>query len=205
ETHALIPAETAFVGDMTHDVETARHGGISSIAVLTGYNHAEILVAVRPDLTVPDLGVLRSLLDRRRGVSRPIATVGALIHDGAGHVLMVLTHKWGDRWGIPGGKIERGESSTDALRREIREETGLELQDIEFALVQDCIDSPEFQRPEHFLLLNYVARATGTAVTLNDEAEEFRWLPPTDALALNLNQPTRFLLNEALEKGLLPF
>jgi phosphoglycolate phosphatase len=204
ESHDLNPAETAFVGDMTHDVETARHGGISSIAVLTGYNHAEILAAVRPDLTVPDLGVLRTLLDRRRGVSRPIATVGALIHDGAGHVLMVRTHKWGDRWGIPGGKIERGESSTDALEREIHEETGLDLTDIRFALVQDCINSPEFVRPEHFLLLNYVARATTTAVTLNDEAEEFRWLSPADALALDLNHPTRVLLTEALDRGLIP-
>ena len=138
-----------------------------------------------------------------QNVRIPVATVGALIHDGNGHVLMVRTHKWGDRWGIPGGKIERGESSTDALRREIREETGLELREIEFALVQDCIDSPEFQRPEHFLLLNYVARATSTAVELNDEAEEFRWLSPADALALNLNQPTRFLLMEALDRDLI--
>jgi phosphoglycolate phosphatase len=204
ESHDLNPAETAFVGDMTHDVETARHGGISSIAVLTGYNHAEILAAVRPDLTVPDLGVLRTLLDRRRGVSRPIATVGALIHDGHRRVLIVRTHKWGDRWGIPGGKIERGESSTAALRREILEETGLELCDVEFALVQDCIDSPEFMRPEHFILLNYVARATTTAVTLNDEAQEFLWLPAADALALDLNQPTRVLLTEALDSGKFP-
>jgi phosphoglycolate phosphatase len=200
ETHLLNPSETAFVGDMTHDVETARHGGISSIAVLTGYNHAEVLAAVRPDLTVPDLGVLRNLLDRRRGISRPVATVGALIHDENGRVLMIRTHKWGNRWGIPGGKIERGETSVDALRREIREETGLELGDIQFALVQDCIDSPEFMRPEHFLLLNYVARATSTAVQLNDEAEEFLWLSPADALALDLNQPTRFLLCETLAK-----
>jgi phosphoglycolate phosphatase-like HAD superfamily hydrolase/8-oxo-dGTP pyrophosphatase MutT (NUDIX family) len=204
QTHRLIPAETAFVGDMTHDVETARHGGISSIAVLTGYNHAETLAAVRPDLTVPDLGVLRRLLDRRRSsIARPLATVGALIHDGNGQVLMVRTHKWGHRWGIPGGKIERGESSTAALRREIREETALELHDIEFVLVQDSIDSPEFQRPEHFLLLNYLARASSTEVRLNDEAEEFRWLSPADALALDLNQPTRFLLMEVLERKLL--
>ena len=204
KTHELNPAETAFVGDMTHDVETARHGGISSIAVLTGYNHAEILAAVRPDITVPDLGVLRGLLDRRRSVSRPIATVGALIHDGAGHVLVIRTHKWGNRWGIPGGKIERGESSITALRREILEETGISLQDIEFAMVQDCIDSPEFQRPEHFLLLNYVACACSTAVQLNDEAEEFQWLTPADALSYNLNQPTRLLLMEALHQNLIP-
>lgn len=63
-THCLDPATTAFVGDMTHDVETARHGGIASIAVLTGYQHPEILAAVRPDLTVPDLAALRALLNR---------------------------------------------------------------------------------------------------------------------------------------------
>ena len=76
-THGLAPEETAFVGDMTHDVETARFGGIASIAVLTGYQHPEILAAVRPDLTVPDLAVLRTLLDRPRREARPIATVGA--------------------------------------------------------------------------------------------------------------------------------
>lgn len=204
ETHGLDPAETAFVGDMTHDVETARHGGIASIAVLTGYNHAEILAAVRPDITVPDLGVLRSLLDRRRSTARPVATVGALIHDGNGHVLMIRTHKWGNRWGIPGGKIERGEPSEAALRREIREETGLEIEGIRFALVQDSIDSPEFIRPEHFLLLNYVARTSTTGVTLNDEAQEYLWLSPAAALALDLNQPTRILLNEALGLSLIP-
>jgi len=203
-THELDPAETAFVGDMTHDVETARHGGVSSIAVLTGYNHAEILAAVRPDLTVPDLGVLRGLLDRRRTVTRPIATVGALLHDGHGKILVIRTHKWGHRWGIPGGKIERGESSIAALRREIREETSIELDDIRFALVQDSIDSPEFMRPEHFLLLNYIARAKTTAVQLNDEAEDFLWLPPADALSLDLNHPTRFLIVEAIEQNLIP-
>lgn len=205
ETHGLDPAETAFVGDMTHDVETARHGGVASIAVLTGYNHPEVLAAVRPDITVPDLGVLRSLLDRRHKVtSRPIATVGALIHDDDGRVLMIRTHKWSDRWGIPGGKIRRGEPSIDALRREVWEETALEIDDIRFVLVQDSIDSPEFMRPEHFILLNYIARANGTEVRLNDEAEDFRWVLPAEALSMELNQPTRILLEECLSHQLLP-
>ncbi len=204
EIHGLDPAETAFVGDMTHDVETARHGGVASIAVLTGYNHPELLAEVRPDLTVPDLGVLRELLDRRhRPATRPIATVGALIHDTAGRVLMIRTHKWSHKWGIPGGKIQRGEPSIDALRREVREETALEIDDIRFVMVQDSIGSPEFMRPEHFILLNYLARASGTEVRLNDEAEEFQWLAPTEALKLDLNQPTRVLMDECLARQLL--
>jgi len=206
ETHRLDPAETAFVGDMTHDIETARHGGVASIAVLTGYQHAEVLATARPDVTVPDLGVLKNLLDRRATRQGPVSTVGALVHDGHGNVLMVRTHKWIGKWGIPGGKIRRNERVEDALRREIREETGLEIADIRFAIVQDCINSPEFMRPEHFLLLNYVAQTnSGSAprVTLNDEAEEFRWLPAADAMALDLNEPTRILLDHAISNRLI--
>lgn len=203
ETHSLHKDETAFIGDMTHDIETARHGGISSIAVLTGYHHAEVLAAVRPDITVPDLGVLVKLFDRRKA-DRPIATVGALIHDGAGKVLMIRTHKWSDLWGIPGGKIERGESSEGALKREILEETQLTISDIRFVMNQDCIDSPEFIRPEHFILLNYLAKASSHEVILNEEAEEFRWLCIDQALKLNLNHATKILLQRVVIEKLLP-
>ncbi len=203
ETHGLHKDETAFIGDMTHDIETARHGGISSIAVLTGYHHAEVLAAVRPDITVPDLGVLVKLFDRRKA-DRPIATVGALIHDGDGNVLMIRTHKWSDLWGIPGGKIERGESSEDALKREIREETDLDVSDIRFVMNQDCINSPEFIRPEHFILLNYLAKASSHDVTLNDEAEDFRWVSIEDAGKLELNHATKVLLQRVIDEKLLP-
>ncbi len=203
ESHGLEKDETAFVGDMTHDVETARHGGISSIAVLTGYHHAEVLAGVRPDITVPDLGVLVRMLDKRRA-ERPVATVGALIHDGAGKVLMIRTRKWSDKWGIPGGKIERGETSEDALGREIMEETALEISDIRFVMVQDCIDSPEFFRNEHFLLLNYIARASSHDVTLNEEAEEFEWVTMDQAFLLDLNTATKILLERVIEGKLLP-
>jgi len=114
---------------------------------------------------------------------------------GPGQVLMVRTHKWSNLWGIPGGKIKWGESSVDALRREIREETGLVVTDIEFALVQDCIHSKEFYRDAHFVLLNYTCRCVGEpAVKLNDEAREFRWVTAAEALELPLNQPTIKLL-----------
>ena len=203
ESHRLAPEESAFVGDMTHDIDTARHGNLTSIAVLTGYTHAGPLSEAKPDLTVPDLAVLRRLLERPGWKPRPVPTVGALLHDGHGKLLMVRTHKWGHRWGIPGGKIRRGESSLDALRREIREETALEISDPRFVIVQDCIDSDEFQRAEHFLLLNYVALTKPGEVRLNDEAQEFRWVTPAAALGLDLNRPTRTLLVEALNQGLI--
>jgi 7,8-dihydroneopterin aldolase/epimerase/oxygenase len=71
------------------------------------------------------------------------------------------------------------------------------VQDVRYVMVQDCIDSPEFYKPAHFLLLNYTCVALPGEVLLNDEADQWRWLTPTDALQLPLNQPTRLLLETA--------
>ena len=207
EENQLTPEETLFIGDMQHDIETARHGGVHSCAVLTGYNTLEQLRAAEPDVIVEHLGELRDILEQNELHLKPLAkrfeeshppivTVGGLIYDAAGRVLMVRTHKWSNLWGIPGGKIKWGETSVAALEREIEEETSLRITDIKFVLVQDCIHSKEFYREAHFVLLNYTCRCPGEpAVKLNDEAREFRWVTVEQALALPVNQPTRRLLN----------
>ena len=204
DDNGLKPDETMFIGDMEHDIETARHGGIHSCAVLTGYNTLEQLRRAQPDLIVEHLGELRKILEQsdlqlkaRKFEENqvPLATVGALIFNKAGELLMIRTHKWSNLWGIPGGKIKWGEASEAALRREIKEETNLEITDIKFVLVQDCIHSKEFYRDAHFVLLNYTCRCgNGAEVRLNDEAREFRWVPPANAMKLPLNQPTEKLL-----------
>ncbi len=208
----LQPDETLFIGDMQHDIETARHGGVHSCAVLTGYNTLEQLRAAEPDLIVEHLGELRETLEqnglelqtpptRFPGNHLPIATVGGLIFNAAGEVLMIRTHKWSNLWGIPGGKIKAGEASVDALRREVKEETDLAIIDIEFVLVQDCIHSKEFYRDAHFVLLNYTCRCAGEPVVkLNDEAREFRWVTLEQARALPLNTPTRRLILAVTER-----
>ncbi len=206
ENH-LRPEETLFIGDMQHDIETAKHGGIHSCAVLTGYNRLDQLRASEPDVIVEHLGELQHILERNgmelksADAGHPLATVGALIfHPDNDDVLMIHTHKWSGLWGIPGGKTKFGETSEAALRREILEETGLEITEIRFVLVQDCIHSKEFYKDAHFVLLNYTCRCTGAAdVRLNEEAQEFRWVSPAAALKLPLNQPTRILL-EAVSK-----
>ncbi|HZL80177.1 MAG TPA: NUDIX domain-containing protein [Candidatus Limnocylindrales bacterium] len=209
----LKPAETMFIGDMEHDIETARHGGVYSCAVLTGYNTLEQLRAASPDLIVEHLAELRGLLEQNNlhfapllgnnaEAHPPLATVGALIFNRADEALMIRTHKWSDLWGIPGGKIKWGETSEAALRREIKEETNLTVQAIRFVLVQDCIHSKEFYRDAHFVLLNYTCRCAGKPkVILNEEGREFRWLPLAAAKKLSLNTPTKILLNAVLGKN----
>jgi len=207
----LAPEATLYVGDMEHDIAAARRGGVRVAAVLTGYNHREQLTAASPDYLCAHLGELREVLEaeglrpprsRNSATRYPIPTVGALIFNDTGELLLVRTHKWPNRWGIPGGKIEWGEASEAALRRELREETGLEVTDVQLTLVQDAIHPPEFLRDAHFILLNYTCRAAGAqTVRLNDEAEAFVWISPKSARELPLNQPTRVLLEHWLGTG----
>lgn len=124
----------------------------------------------------------------------PLATVGALARAPNGRVLLVRTHKWRDTWGVPGGKIEYGETIKTALHREFLEETGLTLGNVYRGPVQEAVRSPEFYRDAHFILLNFVALTAATEVTLNDEAEAHVWVRPEEALSLNLNGPTRTLV-----------
>jgi phosphoglycolate phosphatase-like HAD superfamily hydrolase/ADP-ribose pyrophosphatase YjhB (NUDIX family) len=195
--HELDASETIFIGDMVHDIETARHAGVLSCAVLTGYDSLGKLKGANPDLLFRNLREVRDFFERHRGVSGhpPVPTVGALIFNADGAALMLRTHKWSDKWGIPGGKIKLNEPSEEALRREVLEETGLKLADIRFEMVQDCIEPPEFFKKAHFLLLNYTARALGTEVVLNDEAEEHRWVTLDEAVKMDLNGPTRTLID----------
>ncbi len=106
----LAPDETLFIGDMQHDIETARHGGIHSCAVLTGYNTLEQSRAAEPDLIVEHSANCAACWSRTIFTSKPaanisrkrhppLATVGALIFNGAGEVLMIRTHKWSESVG----------------------------------------------------------------------------------------------------------
>lgn len=62
--------ETMFVGDMEHDIEAGKAGGLHTCAVLTGYNDAQKLRAMEPDLVCEHLGELQQILadqERVRG------------------------------------------------------------------------------------------------------------------------------------------
>lgn len=107
----------------------------------------------------------------------PEPTVGALILNPAGELFLMRSHKWRDRYTVPGGHIELGESMVQALRREVREETGLAIRDIELLCVQEFIYDEIFWQPSHFIFFDFLCRTDATEVTLNEEGESYIWAP----------------------------
>ena len=131
----------------------------------------------------------------------PLATVGALVTNPVGRVLIVRTCKWRGSWGVPGGKVEWGETLEAALLREFREEVGLELSQVQFALLQEAVADPQFHQSAHFVLINYFAFSPCSAVTPNHEIETWLWLTPEEALLLPLNSFTRVLVRLYIDQG----
>lgn len=122
----------------------------------------------------------------------PEAIVGVLIFNQEGKFLLVLSPKWRNKYGLPGGHIEYGETIGEAAKREIKEETGLDIFDIEFLMVQECIFSKEFYKKKHFIFLDYIAKVKNTNVILDGrEGTEYAWVTIDESLKLPLNPYTR--------------
>jgi ADP-ribose pyrophosphatase YjhB (NUDIX family) len=116
-------------------------------------------------------------------------TACALVFDGNGRVLLARRAQDPDqgKWDLPGGFLEEGEPPLDALRRELLEETGLEIEPIDFVgawadRYGDAEDAPST------LNLYWTARIVSGVPTAADDVSELRWfslddLPPDDELA----------------------
>ena len=120
-------------------------------------------------------------------------TAGAVITDDQGRVLL-LKHRFrpGSGWGIPGGYINKGEPVEEALRRELREEAGLELEDVKLMTART------FKRPQQVEII-FLCRAAGVPEHLNYEIEKAEWFRFPDVPALPEDQME--LLGELLPDG----
>ncbi len=137
----------------------------------------------------------------------PEATVGALVVNAKGDVLIVRSRKWAGRFTVPGGHIELGERAEDAIRREVKEETGLDVEPLKLLLVQQAIYPKEYHRREHFVFMDYICSARSSDVKLDGiELQDYVWVKPADALKLELEEYTRNFVVRYLEelKGKIP-
>jgi nucleoside triphosphatase len=130
----------------------------------------------------------------------PEPTVGIFIFNATGEVLLLQSHKWPGAYVVPGGHVELGERLEETAIREAKEETGLDIYDLEFILFQEFVHDPAFWKQRHFIFFDFAAKTDSTEVILNDEAQEYIWIEPEKALDLNLDSYTRKGLEAYLEK-----
>ena len=130
----------------------------------------------------------------------PESTVRLLIFNSKDEVILFKSHKWPGQYVVSGGHVELGESLEDTAIREAKEETGLDIYDLEFICFQQFIYDPSFWKPRHFIFFNFACKTDDSNVTLNDEAEEFVWINPRAALDLPLDAYTRVSIEKYLEK-----
>ena len=99
-------------------------------------------------------------------------TAAAIVSDGRGRVLL-LKHRFrpGSGWGLPGGFMEKGEQPDAALRRELREEIGLEVEQLKLFAVR------AFKKPKQVEIV-FMGQATGSTDELSFEIQEAVWFLP---------------------------
>ncbi len=118
-----------------------------------------------------------------------VVATGAIIEHQPSHsrrekeVLLVKTHKWGNKYSVVGGKVRRNERLQHTLLREVKEETGLTGEIGPHICTFDQIkNSGYYQLGVQHIFVDNVVRVTSKQVVLNDEAQEYIWVLPSEAL-----------------------
>lgn len=130
----------------------------------------------------------------------PEPTVGVFVFNQDDQLLLLKSHKWPGKYVVPGGHVELGERLEDAVLRETKEETGLDVYDLEFIVFQEFVYDASFWKPRHFIFFDYACRTHSTDVQLNDESEEHVWIPLEQAIQLPLDAYTRICVEKLAER-----
>jgi ADP-ribose pyrophosphatase YjhB (NUDIX family) len=137
--------------------------------------------------------------DGRRYPNHPLVGVGAIILE-RDRVLMVQRGKqplegW---WSVPGGLLEVGETLDHGVRREVREETGLEIKPLGILEVFERIQRDSAGAAEyHYVLIDYICRPAGGALRAGDDACAAEWVRRRDLKRLKITEGTLAVI----EKG----
>ena len=126
---------------------------------------------------------------------RPLVGVGVVVID-QGRILLV--RRGGEVrtgfWAVPGGKARWGEPLAETARREVKEETGLDVELGSVIWVGDGMDDD--QPPDHhFALIDFAARVVGGTLQAADDAAEARFVPLDEARSLQLTPSMYELLD----------
>jgi len=111
----------------------------------------------------------------------PVACVNAIVLDNEGRVLVMRRNNKPARglYWFPGGRIKIGQSLEDALKEQVKEETGLEWSEVELLKVAS-VSSSVF-KTRHTVEINFLLiKNTDSEIKLNQEHSDFKWVRPKD-------------------------
>jgi mutator protein MutT len=140
--------------------------------------------------------------ESRRYPSRPFLGVGALIFED-GKVLLVERGKDPLKgfWSIPGGIVEAGEKLEAAIRREVMEETGLEVEALSIFEVFERIMPDSEGNPEyHYVLIDYLCRRAGGKLEAASDVSRVAWASQPELQQYRVTEGTLAVVERAFAK-----
>ena len=133
---------------------------------------------------------------------RPIAGVGVVVFRNE-EVLLVKRKRapYKGQWSIPGGKQELGETVTQAARRELMEETGVEVNELTLIDVVDIIVRDEEGKIlYHYIVADYRAHWLSGECSPGDDAQDVQWFNLNKLGSISLLDKTRKIILKAVGK-----
>ena len=138
----------------------------------------------------------------RRYPARPIVGVGTVVMD-SDMVLMIKRGKPPRQgsWSLPGGAQELGETIREAARREVREETGLQIEIFGLIDVVDSVRSDADDKIEyHYTLIDLAGYSVGGTLMAGGDAQDCRWFTRTEINAMDIWSETKRIISLAVDK-----
>jgi 8-oxo-dGTP pyrophosphatase MutT (NUDIX family) len=125
--------------------------------------------------------------------------VGPVIYNNDGKIFLMKSPKW-KKWIIPGGEIKKGETEEEALRREIHEELGIDIKNLQRIGKKIKFPSSDFKDEKtKFIFIDFFVEACSTDITPNEEISEWNWFTTDESLKLDLLDTTRELIEKFIK------